>query len=418
MLPLSGYPEQVIPMSEAPQPGPGQGDDFDMDAEMARFLAEVDAGREPIPDEYERGPQVMLSLGDVHDVDPAVLAAIGGPDGLDAAIFAQDGAVESLPPGPVLCALTEQAAHDATALTDNQLLGALSAARRLANRAAYLETLTVAEFARRRTAQLEAALARQARRGHREGEHADAELAFHLTASPAAAGEAMDIATALATRLPATLAGMAAGAIDPGRAYYAWYYTRFLSDADAASADAVLAAAAPDLRHDQLARKAARLEMKLDPAASAARKEHARTEHQRVEARREASGNMSLAGRELAAADALAAKAINDADAAALRAAGAQGTLDRLRAIAYIDRLTGRDPRHRLPAHPDTAGATGTTDAAPHDAPEGTFGPASGPAPVPLPALINLSAPRGVLLYRPRSGQGLKEVSLGLMAYL
>jgi len=28
----------------------------------------------------------------------------------------------------------------------------------------------------------------------------------------------------------------------------------------------------------------------------------------------------------------------------------------------------------------------------------------------------NLSAPRGALLYRPRSGQGLEEVSLDLMA--
>ena len=44
-----------------------------------------------------------------------------------------------------------------------------------------------------------------------------------------------------------------------------WFYTRFLSDADAAEADAVLAAAAPRVKQDTLAAKAAKLEMKLDP---------------------------------------------------------------------------------------------------------------------------------------------------------
>ena len=40
-------------------------------------------------------------------------------------------------PGPVLAALTEQAAGGLDRLTDNQVIGAMSAARRLAARAAY-----------------------------------------------------------------------------------------------------------------------------------------------------------------------------------------------------------------------------------------------------------------------------------------
>ena len=360
---------------------------------MVRFLADIDAGREPIPDPWEGGPQVMLSLGDATDLDPAVLVAIGGPDGLDTAIFGQDGAAEAVPPGPVLSALAEQATANTATLTDNQLLGALSAARRLANRAAYLETLTVAEFTRRRTAQRQAAMARKSPPGHREGEHADAELAFHLTTSVADAADQMDIAAALAARLTGTLAGMAAGAIDADRARVVWYYTRFLTDADAAKADAILAAAAPGLRHDQLARKAAALEKKLDPAAAAARKEHARKENQRVEARREESGNMSLSARELAAEDALAAKAHNDADAAVLRAGGLEGPLGRLRALAFIDRLTGRDPRHRIIAN--TQPEPGDTGHSGDQAPPGSR-PPDGPAP--LPALINLIVPAGTLL--------------------
>ena len=49
-----------------------------------------------------------------------------------------------------------------------------------------------------------------------------------------------------------------------------------LPDADAAHADEVLAAAAPGLRLDQLSRKAAALEMKLNPEGVKARKDHAK----------------------------------------------------------------------------------------------------------------------------------------------
>src|SRR6202042_496684 len=108
-----------------------------------------------------------------------------------------------------------------------------------------------------------------------------------------------------------------------------------LTDADAACADQVLASAAPGLRPDQLARKAAALEMRLAPEAVRARKELARQLGQRVEARREDSGNASLSGRELGTADVIASKAHIDAIALKLRESGRiEGTLDRLRALA------------------------------------------------------------------------------------
>ncbi len=364
-------------------------DDYDMDADMARFLADIDAGRETIPDPWEAGPAAVVFPGDLSGIDPA---ALYGPDGLEG--FMQDGVADTLRPGPVLSALTEQAVEDKSALTDNQLLGALSATRRLRNRADYLETLTVAEFARRRAAEAGAARARKDPAARRVAEHADAELAFHLLVTIAGAGDQMDMATALTARLPHTLAGMAAGAIDHDRAYLVWFYTRFLSDADAARADEILAAAAPELRHDQLGRKAAALEMKLDPEAAKARKEHARKAGQRVEARREASGNMSLAGRELAAEDALAAKARNDADAAALRGGGLDGTLARLRALAYIDRLLGRDPLGRI----GPRGGEGTGGSAQGTGPELPGGAGTGGDLAPFPALINLIVPAGTLL--------------------
>ena len=94
-----------------------------------------------------------------------------------------------------------------------------------------------------------------------------------------------------------------------------WFCTRFLSDAHAAAADKILAAAAPGLRADLLARRGARLELKLDPDGVQRRKDQARRQGRRVEARREASGNSCLAGRELATEDVMASMAFISAEA-------------------------------------------------------------------------------------------------------
>ena len=80
----------------------------------------------------------------------------------------------------------------------------------------------------------------------------------------------------LTARLPRTLAGMAAGLISGDRADVIAGRTASLPDADAARADEILAPIAPGLRVDQLDRKAAALEMKLNPDGVKARKEHAR----------------------------------------------------------------------------------------------------------------------------------------------
>ncbi|HEY5400081.1 MAG TPA: hypothetical protein VIL16_32315 [Trebonia sp.] len=82
-------------------------DDFDADAEMARWVADIEAGRERIPEEWELdGSAVSLGLGDACDLDPALLAAILGPGGLGgqslSPVFGQGEAADALRPGPVL----------------------------------------------------------------------------------------------------------------------------------------------------------------------------------------------------------------------------------------------------------------------------------------------------------------------------
>jgi hypothetical protein len=398
------------------------------------------------PEEWEfEGPAVSISLGDAADLDPALLAAVTGPDGLGGnalcAAYEQDAAADVLRPGPILAALTEQAVGDLGRLDDEQLMGVLSAARRLENRATYLQTVMIAEFARRRAAQAGEAAARRSRPGTRSGDFPDAELSMELLITRGDAARWLDVAADLTTRLPKTLAGMAAGSIDYGRAVTAVFYTAGLGDADAAHADEILAAAAPGLRQDQLARKAFALEMKLDPQAAKDRKERAATHDRRVEVRREQSGNASIAGRELPTADAMASKSYLDAVAARLRVAGVDGTLDHLRALALTELTQGRDPLRSLTTDPTPGAAApaspGTDaqgpnaqspDAAPDASPAGTedpldpldpldpsdpsdassrpvAAPASGPhtpayprTTAPFPATINLTIPVGTLL--------------------
>ena len=364
-------------------PGPGFGPDPEWDAYVAWREREIAAGRgEEPPGPWEvEGPAASLSLGDAADVDPAILAAICGPDGLGGEAlgpqFGQGAAADALRPGPVLAALAEQASAGLPRLTDDQLIGTLRAARRLENRSHYLQTRAIAEFGRRRAAELEAARARGVRAGCRAGEFPGVELASELLVSRVEAGRLIESAESLTTRLPRSLQGMSDGLIDAERAAIIAAYTGCLSPEDAARADEILAAAAPEVRAETLARRAAALVMKLDPEAARKRKDSARRAA-RVEVKLERSGNSCVAGRELDIADALASKANIHATALRLRRAGAEGNLDHLRAAVFNDLLQGRDPLDRLAPVPE---APADEDAPADDRAPGDPAPEAGRTP-------------------------------------
>jgi hypothetical protein len=441
-----------------PAAGGWPADDWDPDAEAARFEADLAAGRVwvPAPEPWElEGPSATLALPDAaRHVDLAELATVVGVDGLCTEVFDQERVADAMAPGPVLAALIEQGGQQLDRLTPGQLVGMATAAGRVAARAQFLQLAAVGEFGRYWEAR---ARARKLPPGRCAGDFAAEELAMELVTSPRAAYDTMVLAADLDSRLPATRAALAAGLIDAGRARIIGRYTRFLSDADAATADEILAALAPELTYEQLARKGLATAMKLDPEAIKRGKDEARAERQRVEARPEYSGNASLAGRELAVEDALASKAHIDTLAAALRRGGVPGTLRELRVVVYLDLTQGRDPLDRLSglaapgetgqdgghpsgerpgqrhrdtededdsrAHPggndgtagnghsgsgdfgggtgeddDEAGGTGGPDRPGRSGPGDAPGPAS-PAgsPAPFPALINLTIPAGTL---------------------
>ena len=386
-------------------------------------------GHDAVPPEPDtNGLGITVSLGDAADVDPALLVAMCGPKGLGGMLagplFAQQAAGDGLRPSPVLAALTEQAlAAGLARLTEDELVGVLRASVRLENREGWKQQKLIAEFTRRREAAKDAETAAAGGRVRfRAGEFPGEELAVELAVGPLTAAAKIQAAQDLTGRLPSTLAGMANGLIDPYRASIIAGYTHFLSDPDASSADAALAAFAPGRRANTLARKAAALELKLAPDSVKARKDRAKRDLQRVEARREDSGNASLAGREMDIADVLASKAHIDALAVKLRAGGIPGTLDALRVLVFTELTQGRDPLDHISrsARPSVGENPGDPDgpAAPSpDAPGGGW-PGWGPGdpghdedrdddslgdaprrnPAPLPALINLLIPAGTYL--------------------
>lgn len=74
-------------------------------------------------------------------------------------------------------------------LSDDRLIGTLSAARRLENRAAYLQTVAIAEFARRRDVEREEAKSRKVPLHCRPGQFPGEELAAELVSTARYADE-------------------------------------------------------------------------------------------------------------------------------------------------------------------------------------------------------------------------------------
>jgi hypothetical protein len=253
------------------------------------------------------------------------------------------GPLEEMPPGPVLAALSQNAADSGLAsLADDELVGLVRASRRLASWQAALELRAVSELD-----------ARRLRESGRPGaswvsEQISSELAAALTLTGRAADCLLGLARDLA-RLPAVLRALAGGRIDRARAMVFANELAGLNDVSAAAVAAAFCDLAESMTTGQLRAALRSMVLSVDPAALRRRAEKARADG-RVETWREGSGNAALAGRELAAGDAIAADRRIAAIAKALKEAGAPGTMDQLRAAVYIALLTGRDPETLHPA--------------------------------------------------------------------
>ncbi len=298
--------------------------------------------------------------------------------------FAQDGRADTMTPGPLLAMVLDTVVGPDGAglagLSDDQLVGFLSGARRMESRLAWAKLAALAEFASRPRRQDFAA--------------DEVAAAFHLTWL-SAAGE-IEYARTVARRLPVTFAALAAGKLDAVHVRIIEDVTSILSDEDAALADEILASAAQSKTYGELRRTATRLVLRLDPEAVHKRKEKARRTA-RIRSFREESGNAGITGRELPSVEVLASMQHVEDRARALRDAGVPGTWEELKVRATLDLLQERDSRP-APGEPPADGGKGVDGSGPGtDRPgspgsgdPGTGGPSVG-------ALINITVPHTAL---------------------
>ena len=161
----------------------------------------------------------------------------------------------------------------------------------------------------------------------------------------------------LATRLPLTRQALAEGIIGDYKAQVIAEATRVLDDAAAAEAEA---AVVPDgvtgKTPAQIRAAIGRAVVKADPDAARRRRAEAEKDP-RVELWREDAGTAAICGYGLPPDAALAAGQAITTAALDLKAAGLPGTMDQLRARAYLDALLGQDSRPTAPqpASPETA---------------------------------------------------------------
>ena len=126
--------------------------------------------------------------------------------------FAAGGPLDQMEPGPALAGFAADAAAGGLAvLDDDQLVGVLCTARRLASWAASIELRAVADLTARRDAAAAAAGDR------RQADHVGDEVAAALTLTCRAADRLVSLAAGV-TRLPGVAAALAAGRIDLPRA--------------------------------------------------------------------------------------------------------------------------------------------------------------------------------------------------------
>ena len=258
------------------------------------------------------------------------------PEHFDPDQFAQSGPAKDMEPGALMATIMDavigEGGSGLPGLSEDQLIGVISGARRMASRSAWWEMAAVREFTRR-----------HAGKGGRHEFAAD-ELADELNLTWNSAAGQMDFACTVADRLPRTFAALGAGKLHPVDMRIIEEETRILSAEDAAKADEILAGMAVTMTWGKLRHAAHKLVLHLDPEAVRKRQEAAKRETN-VRKFREKSGNAGMTARELAPDEALASWQHVEQRALDLRAAGVPGTLDELRVRAFLDLLQERDSR-------------------------------------------------------------------------
>ena len=322
-----------------------------------RDFAEIAAGCRQATEDRARAAAVAARLGTTGALG-AIAASSGrrGPDqpgsaqvfpGEDsgpAAQFATGLLLDTMPGRPELARFADAAAGPDDAFngaSDDELLGVLCAWERLESHAAARKHAAAAELIRRRPAR-DGAAEGPARMPRAWDEFTAAELCAVLARSRYDADQMLGLAHDLEVKLPGTKAAFLDGIVNQGKAEIIARATAVLDAKEAQAAEALVLDRAGRLTPGGLRSAIARAVIEVAPATARKRREQAAREA-RVERWAQASGNAALAGLELPPAQVYAADQKINALARQLKQAGLDGSMDQLRARAFLDLLLGTD---------------------------------------------------------------------------
>jgi len=392
---LADEPDDHTGLLEALQPGlylvPESGCPPEYaDLPIQELLARIDAQERERATGQESLPAGSRRRTPPAQPDPNPGSGSGGQPGINwtgsGLGFESGGPLDASAPGGFLAGLTDAVTRGGglAERTDDELIGVMRAWRRLESWCASGVLTAIAELARRRPAgktppaapgQLPAQIS----------EFVVDEVAAALTLTHRATDRLYAVSLDLEVRLPVTARALHEGLIDQARAGLIAEMTRVLADADARAAEALIFPQAGEQTTGQLRAALARAILAVDPEAAARRREEA-LKDPRVRRWREDAGTAALAGFGLPPADVLAADQRLTGRAHALRDAGLPGTLEELRARAYLDALLGTDSTPVPP--PSPAPETGP--------PPSTPGPGPGSPPGhgrPIASRVTLTVP-------------------------
>ncbi len=326
--------------------------------------------------------------------------------------FAAGQPLDTAPGGSVLLGLAEYAAGDDdrfAGASDDELTGIIAGLDRAEAAACSLKHAAVAELIRRRPAP-GAAPEGPARLPAGWDPSAEAEVSYALAEYRGTAQDLLGRAHDLETRLPGTRAAFRAGVLRLSKVEIICRATALLDADEARAAEEMVLGRAGQLTPAGLRSAITRAVMQVAPGKARKRREDA-ARRARVERRPEYSGNAALAGRELPPAQVLAADQRITWWATQLKQAGAEGSMDQLRAQAYLDLLLNTDSRPAPPAEQASdskdgnGGMTGEGPQGPGDGRSGPPHPAGPPAPpgagvIPAGFIgrVNLTVPLTTLL--------------------
>jgi hypothetical protein len=240
-----------------------------------------------------------------------------------------------------------------TGASDDELTGVICALDRAEAAACALKHAAVAELIRRRPepgcppegpAQMPATY----------DEFTEAELTDALAETRHGAAAILGLAHDLEVKLPGTRAAFRSGVLRHSKAEIIARAVANLDPEQARAAEALVLDRAGRLTPGGLRAAIARAVIEVAPDKAVKRREEARRDA-RVQRWLEDSGNAALMGRELPPADVLAADQRISWWAKRLKAAGLDGDMDQLRALAYMDIMLGRDSRPAAPPAPPAA---------------------------------------------------------------